>query len=151
MVEQIAEVALSPPRQLIGMNVWSLAKLRAYLLEQGIVAWISLEWLRQLLRRCRIRWRHTKTWKQSNDPAFWPKYRRIRRLYEKKPADGVRLCIDEFGPLNIQPRRGKHYARVSHVDRVPGTYTRTLGGSVSSTFSTSTTWNLARSTDGSHG
>lgn len=29
VVEQIAEVALSPPRELIGMSVWSLPKLRA--------------------------------------------------------------------------------------------------------------------------
>ena len=31
VVEQVCEVALSPPKQLIGMSVWSLEKLRAYL------------------------------------------------------------------------------------------------------------------------
>lgn len=127
VVEQIAEVALSPPRPLIGMSVWSLPKLRAYLIEQRIVESISIESLRQILRRCRVRWRHTKTWKDSTDPEFWPKYRRIRRLYGHRPRDGVRLCVDEFGPLNIQPRRGKHYARIGHVDRLPATYKRTHG------------------------
>lgn len=34
-IEQIYEVALSPPKALIGMSVWSLSKLRAYLQEPG--------------------------------------------------------------------------------------------------------------------
>jgi hypothetical protein len=34
VVEEIGRVALSPPRALIGMNQWSLSKLRAYLVEQ---------------------------------------------------------------------------------------------------------------------
>lgn len=127
VVEEIAEVALSPPQKLIGMSVWSLAKLRAYLIEQKIVASISLEWLRQLLRRQRIRWRHTKTWKESTDPQFWTKYRRLKRLYARRPAGGVRLCVDKFGPLNLQPRHGRHWARSGHVDRLRATYHRTGG------------------------
>jgi len=127
VVEEIAAVALSPPKQLIGLSVWSLAKLRHYLVEQRIVPAISLEWLRQLLRRCRIRWRHTKTWKESQDPEFWPKYRRLRRLYARRPKNGVRLSVDEFGPLNLQPRHGRHYARIGHVDRLRATYHRTGG------------------------
>ncbi len=127
LVEEIGEVALSPPSQLIGMSVWSLAKLRDYLIEQQIVSRVSLEWLRQILRRCGIRWRHTKTWKESNDPEFWPKYRKIRRLYERRRARGVRLCVDEFGPLNLLPRHGRHYARGRHLDRHRATYTRTHG------------------------
>jgi len=127
VVEEIGEVALSPPGQLIRMSVWSLAKLRDYLIEQKIIVQISLEWLRQILRRCGIRWRHTKTWKESNDPEFWPKYRKIRGLYECRPARGIRLCVDEFGPLNLLPRHGRHYARPGHVDRHRATYTRTHG------------------------
>jgi len=127
IVEQICEVGLSPPKVLIGMTVWSLQKLREYLMEQKIIPSISLEWLRQLLRRRRIRWRHTKTWKDSDDPRFWPKYRRIRRLYGKRPKGGRRICVDEFGPLNLQPRHGKHYARIGHVDRHRATYSRKGG------------------------
>jgi len=78
VVEQICEIALSPPTQLIGMTVWSLAKLRDYLVAQKIVSSISLEHLRQILRRCKVKWRHTKTWKDSTDPEFWAKYRRIK-------------------------------------------------------------------------
>ena len=127
VTEQTVEIALTPPKQLIGMSVWSLAKLRDYLLEQGVVETISIERLREILRQRRIRWRHTKTWKESNDPRFWPKYRRIRRLYRRRPADGVRLCIDEFGPLNLQPRHGRHYVPTEHVDRRRATYSRTGG------------------------
>ena len=109
------------------MTIWSLPKLREYLIEQKIVPAISLEWLRQLLRRKRIKWRHTKTWKESTDPQFWPKYRRIRRLYGRRPKGGRRICVDEFGPLNLQPRHGKHYARTGHVNRLRATYSRKGG------------------------
>jgi transposase len=127
IVEQIAEVALSPPAKLIGMSVWSLPKLRQYLMDQKIVPAISTEWLRHILLQRQVHWRHTKTWKESDDPEFWPKYRRIRRLYAHRPEGGRRLCIDEFGPLNLLPRHGMHYARSSHLDRLRATYKRTGG------------------------
>lgn len=75
-----------------------------------------------------MRWRHTKTWKDSTDPDFWPKYRSIRRLYAARPPGGRRISVDEFGPLNLLPRHGMHYARrTGHVDRHRATYTRTGG------------------------
>lgn len=127
ITEQIAEIALSPPATLIGMSVWSLAKLREYLIAQKIVPSISLEWLRQILHERGVRWRHTKTWKESADPDFWPKYRRIRRLYAHRPQGGRRISVDEFGPLNLLPRHGMHYAKGNHVDRHRATYNRTGG------------------------
>jgi transposase len=127
VTEQIAEVALSPPSTLIGMSIWSLAKLRQYLVAQKIVPSISLERLRQILRERGVRWRHTKTWKESTDPHFWPKYRSICRLYAARPPGGRRISIDEFGPLNLLPRHGMHYARTGHVDRLRATYSRREG------------------------
>jgi transposase len=125
IVEEIADVALSPPAKLIGMTQWSLAKLRDYLVEQQIVGHISLSWLRELLRRCSVRWRRTKTWKESTDPEFKAKYRRIRRLYKKRPQGGRRICVDEFGPLNLLPRHGQCLAgRSKHVGRLRATYSR---------------------------
>lgn len=124
ITEQIGEVALSPPKQLIGMTVWSLAKLREYLVAQKIVPSISLEHLRQILRHRKIQWRHTQTWKDSTDPEFWAKYRRIKRLYAKRPKGGRRLSIDEFGPLNLLPRHGRHWAQTGHVNRLRATYHR---------------------------
>lgn len=127
VTEQIAEVALSSPKALIGMTVWSLPKLRAYLIAQKIVPGISVEGLRQILRHRKIRWRHTKTWKDSTDPEFWAKYRRLRRLYAHRPEGGRRISVDEFGPLNLLPRHGMHYARTGHVDRLRATYSRKGG------------------------
>jgi transposase len=127
VTEQIAEVALSPPRQLIGMGVWSLPKLRDYLVAQEVVASISVERLRQILNDRKVRWRHTKTWKDSTDPDFWAKYRRVRRLHARRPPGGRRVSVDELGPLNLLPRHGRHWARTGHVDRLRATYTRTGG------------------------
>ena len=127
VTEQIAEIALSSPKALIGMSVWSLPKLRDYLVAERIVPGISIERLRQILRERKIRWRHTKTWKDSTDPKFWAKYRRLRRLYARRPEGGRRISVDEFGPLNLLPRHGKHYARRGHVDRHRATYSRNGG------------------------
>jgi transposase len=127
--EQIAEVALSSPQVLIGLNQWSLPKLRDYLIEQKIVTHLSVEWLRQLLRRYKVRLRRTKTWKESTDPQFGQKYRAIRRLYRQRPARGRRLCVDEFGPLNLQPRHGQCLACRGRagVKRLRATYNRKGG------------------------
>jgi len=129
VVEQIAEVALSSAKALIGMTHWSVSKLRDYLVNQKIVSSISLDWLRILLLRYGIRWRRTKTWKASKDPSFWQKYRRIRRLYGRRPEGGRRICIDEFGPLNLQPRGGHCFAKKGskHVERQRATYHRLKG------------------------
>lgn len=128
IVEQIVEIALSPPRALIGMNCWSLPKLRLYLIEQGIVASISVSWLREILRQRAVRLRRTKTWKDSTDPDFGRKYRAVRRVYRHPPANGRVLCVDEFGPLNLQPRAGTCLAGAGkRVERHRATYHRTGG------------------------
>jgi transposase len=126
--ERIAEVAISSPVALIGMTRWSLTKLRDYLVEQKIITRISCEWLRTLLRRMGIRWRRTKTWKESKDPDFVGKHRRIRRLYRRRPKGGRRICVDEFGPLNLLPRAGCCLTgRGKKVERHRATYNRKGG------------------------
>jgi transposase len=125
IVEQILEIALSPPKRLIGMNCWSLPKLRLYLMEQEVVPSISVSWLREILRKHRVRLRRTKTWKESNDPHFWRKYRAVRRLYRRAPVNGRVICVDEFGPLNLVPRAGGCLAgRGKRVERHRATYHR---------------------------
>ena len=128
VLEQIAEVAISSPVALIGMTRWSLSKLRDYLVEQKVVASISCEWLRTLLHRLGVRWRRTKTSKESKDPEFQRKYRRIKPLYRKRPEGGRRICVDEFGPLNLLPRAGSCLAgRGKKVERHRATYSRRGG------------------------
>lgn len=126
--EEIAGIALSSPIALIGMSQWSVPKLRQYLIEQKLIAHISIRWLGEILRRYKVRLRRTKTWKESTDPLFARKYRAIRRLYRHRPANGRRLCIDEFGPLNLQPRHG--HCRTGPgkgVQRLRATYNRRQG------------------------
>ncbi len=126
--ERIAEIALCSPIALIGMNQWSVPKLRQYLIEQKIIAHISIRWLGEILRRYKVRLRRTKTWKESTDPLFAQKYRAIRRLYRHRPVNGRRLCIDEFGPLNLQPRHGHCYKGPGkRVARLRATYNRKGG------------------------
>jgi transposase len=59
-----------------------------------------------------------KTWKTSTDPDYEAKKNRVLELYAI--ADGRRrrglddptvvICLDEFGPLNLQPHPGKQWA-----------------------------------------
>jgi transposase len=124
--DEIAAVALSSPIALIGMTQWSLDKLRQYLIEQKVIAHISIRWLGEILHRYGVRLRRTKTWKESTDPLFVRKFRAIRNLYRHRPANGRRLCIDEFGPLHLIPRHG-HYRKgpKQHHQRIRANYDRT--------------------------
>ena len=75
---------------------------------------ISHEGLRQLLREEGVSFQALRTWKRSNDPEFEAKKNRILELHAiadwitKPGADDpkVVVCIDEFGPLNLQPQPG---------------------------------------------
>jgi transposase len=66
-----------------------------------------------------------KTWKASNDPDFEEKKNRILELYAiadgiAEPGEGdptVVICMDEFGPLNLQPHPGRQWAEAA---RGPG-------------------------------
>jgi transposase len=115
---------------------WSLAKLADYLVDEGVVDDISHEGLRQLLREEGVSFQAVRSWKRSNDPAFEAKKNRILELYEiadglNKPAPGdptVVICLDEFGPLNLQPQpNGKAWAPRARPRRIRATYTRPHG------------------------
>jgi len=68
---EIAEIAMCPPSLLRQpFTRWSLEKLRTYLIKTKVVPGISIETLRQILQEKRVSFQRTKTWKESNDPAF---------------------------------------------------------------------------------
>jgi transposase len=111
---------------------------------EGVVDDISHEGLRALLRQEGVTFQRIKTWKASTDPCYAAKKARIERLYaiadrEVTPEarePEVIFCLDEFGPLNLQPRPGRHWAAISGKGKEPGraprprlraTYTRTAG------------------------
>ena len=142
---EIKKIALSRPVDHdLPFSTWSLSKLAEFLVAEGVVDDISHEGLRVLLREEGVSFQVIKTWKQSNDPDFEAK-NRVLELYDiadgkSKPKKGdptVVICMDEFGPLNLLPRPGKHWAPMivkgeessagPRRRRRRATYTRTKG------------------------
>ena len=64
------------------------------------------------------RFQAVKTWKTSTDPDYEAKKNRVLELYriadgKQAPGEGdpsVVFCMDEFGPLNLQPHPGHQWA-----------------------------------------
>jgi transposase len=108
-------------------STWSLAKLADFLVAEGVVDDISHEGLRVLLREEGVSFQAIKTFKVSNDPDFEAKKNRVLELYDiadrkAKPGRGdptVVFCMDEFGPLNLQPHPGRQWAAVGGKHRDP--------------------------------
>ncbi len=127
VAEHICRIAKTPPaRAGLPFTTWSLTKLREFLSASGNVT-VSTETIRQILRKAGISWQATKTWKGSKDPDFAEKMARVLDLYDHPPADGRVICVDEFGPLNLQPRPGKGWFPGRQARRLRATYTRTGG------------------------
>lgn len=89
----------------------------------------SIETVRQVLREAGVRWQATKTWKASRDPEFTAKMTRVLALYDQSaagqiPAGGRVICVDEFGPLNLQPRPGRGWFPSGRPVRQRATYHR---------------------------
>ncbi|SDP74090.1 hypothetical protein SAMN05421507_113202 [Lentzea jiangxiensis] len=128
--DRICLIARTSPADwgITAFSTWSLAKLRDHLLERGTVAAISRETLRRILRGAGITWQTTTTWKASPDPDFIATMQRILDLYDHPPTDGRVICVDEFGPLNLLPRRGKVWRPRTRPKRLRATYHRYDGG-----------------------
>jgi transposase len=123
--EIVCRVAKASPQQLgRPFTVWSLSKPVEYLGERHRVV-ISTETVRAFLREAGISWQATKTWKGSRDPDFTAKMALILGLYDYPPADGRVICVDEFGPLNLQPRPGRGWFPRGCPARLRATYTHT--------------------------
>jgi transposase len=117
--QQIKAIALSRPDDHdLPFSVWSLAKLADFLVAEGVVDDISHEGLRALLRDEDVSFQAVKTWKASTDPDYEVKTTRVLQLYaiadgSAPPGPGdpsVVFCVDEFGPLNLQPQPGRQWA-----------------------------------------
>jgi len=132
--DRIVAIAGACPRSYgIPMNRWSLRQLRRYLLRRRIVAAISVEGLRQLLRGARVSWQRTRTWKSSPDPDYEAKARRVLRLYRAAESGRaarhgcVVVCVDECGPLSLRPWPGSAWAPRKRPWRTRATYHRPHG------------------------
>lgn len=118
---EIKKIALSRPQDHgLPFSTWSLSKLAEFVVAEGVVDDISHEGLRALLREEGVSFQVIKTFKASTDPDFEAKKNRIMQLYgiadgTAKPKGGdptVVFCVDEFGPLNLAPHRGRQWAPV---------------------------------------
>jgi transposase len=128
--QEIKRIALTDPQNLEQpFATWSLSKLADYLVAEGVVTDISHEGLRLLLREEGVRFQAVRTWKRSNDPDFEAKRDRIVELYALAAArQAVVICLDEFGPLNVQPQPGgRSWAPRAKPRRIRATYTRPHG------------------------
>ncbi len=104
---RICLIARCCPRDLgLAFSTWSLSKLAEHLAATGVIASVSRESIRQILRAGGVSWQAVKTWKASSDPGFITKMHRVLDLYDQPPRGGRVICVDEFGPLNLQPRPG---------------------------------------------
>jgi transposase len=141
---EIKKIALGRPTDYgEPFSTWSLTKLADHLVRKGVVEDISHEGLRALLREEGVSFQAIKIWKTSNDPDFEVKKNRILELYDladgkAQPKAGdpdVVICYDEFGPLNLQPHPGRHWAEHDTNDaprsgprrRMRATFTRPNG------------------------
>ncbi|WP_199828566.1 hypothetical protein [Streptomyces sp. WM6372] len=82
------------------------------------------ETLRRILRESKVSWQATTTWKASNDPDFIAKMHQVLALYDTLPADGRVICVYEFGPLNLMPRRGRAWRPAGRPRRLRASYHR---------------------------
>lgn len=124
--EHICLIARTSPAdwKITAFSTWSLAKLAEHLVQQAVVPAVSRETLRRILREGKVSWQTTTTWKSSNDPDFIAKMHRILSLYDTPPSDGRVVCVDEFGPLNLMPRKGKAWRPAGSPRRLRATYNR---------------------------
>lgn len=117
--QAIKKIALSRPADHgLPFSTWSLTKLAEFLVKKGVVDDISHEGLRVLLKKEEVSFQVIKTFKASTDPDYEAKKNRVLELYDiaegravpKKGDPSVVFSVDEFGPLNLLPRPGKHWA-----------------------------------------
>lgn len=125
---EIVKVALARPADRgEPFSSWSLSKLRDHLVRSRVVPAISRSQLWRILRDAGVRFQHHKTWKASPDPEFEAKKNRVLDLYAHPPVGARVLCLDEFGPLSLQPRLGHGWQPIRHPARLRATYKRTAG------------------------
>jgi transposase len=124
--ERICLIARTSPADwgITAFSTWSLAKLAEHLVARKVVPAVSRETLRRILRDGKVSWQTTTTWKASTDPDFIAKMHRVLELYDAPPADGRVICVDEFGPLNLLPRKGKAWRPHGRPRRLRATYHR---------------------------
>jgi len=124
--DRIVSVARArPDTQGVALTRWSLTKLSEHLGNLGLA--LSREALRELLIDAGLSHQRTRSWKWSPDPDFQAKAERVLSLYRAKPCDGVVVCFDEMGPIQLIPHQGSGWAACGRPERLRATYKRRHG------------------------
>ena len=121
----VAVARARPDTQGVALTRWSLPKLTAHLAGMGVV--LSEEALRQTLSGAGLSHQRTRSWKWSPDPDFTAKAERVLGLYRAKPVDGVVVCFDEMGPIQLIPHHGSGWAAEKRPERLRATYSKKNG------------------------
>ncbi len=126
--EKLVSLATSHPKDLgFPFTEWSLSRLKDAAMNKGVVDSISLEWLRVVLDEADVSFQSVKTWKESKDPEFETKKRRIERLTRKKHNPPVVLSVDEMGPFSLIPHGGRGWFPIEEPDTIPANYHKYQG------------------------
>src|SRR3954471_23961135 len=121
----IAVARARPDTQGVALTRRSLAKLSEP--RAGLGIQLREEALRQTLRAAGLSHQRTRSWKWSPDPDFAAKAERVLGLYRAKPDDGVVVCFDEMGPIQLIPHHGSGWAAQKRCERLRATYHRRNG------------------------
>ncbi|MGH9541362.1 MAG: IS630 family transposase [Terriglobales bacterium] len=127
--QKLISLATSRPDDLgLPFHEWSLRRLKGEAERRKIVDSISKEWLRIILDESDIMSSQSiRTWKESKDPEFQKKKKRIERLTRKKHNPPVVLSLDEMGPFSLVPHGGRGWFLQNHPGRIPANYTKLEG------------------------
>jgi transposase len=124
--DRIVSVARArPDTQGVALTRWSLPKLQRHLAGIGIL--LSEEALRQTLIAAGLSHQRTRSWKWSPDPDFQAKAERVLSLYRECPENGVVVCCDEMGPIQLIPHHGSGWTERKRPERHRATYSKKLG------------------------
>jgi transposase len=121
----VALARARPDTQGVALTRWSLAKLREHLAGMGVL--LCEEALRQTLIGAGLSHQRTRSWKWSPDPDFAEKAERVLSLCRAKPEDGVVVCFDEMGPIQLIPHHGSGWTPTKRPGRLRATYERPNG------------------------
>ena len=105
----VAVARARPDTQGVALTRWSLAKLARAPGRPGDRA-VRGGAAPDAARRRALSHQRTRSWKWSPDPDFAAKAERVLSLYRAKPDDGVVVCFDEMGPIQLIPHHGSGWA-----------------------------------------
>jgi transposase len=121
----VAVAGARPDTQGVPLTRWSLPRLAAHLVGEGIE--ISPAHLGRVLAEAGLSFQRTRSWKASPDPDYETKAARVLSLYERAPEGGVVISFDQMGPISLRPTHGSGWAQSKRPERLRATFNRRHG------------------------